>query len=135
MNGLPVRLRIEEVLCRSNDRWVGVVSQEFASNRADRPAKAIRQMRNLGRLGMGPEASRTLNLEKVHSRPDIYVLKCKPSCWRLLFHVLEDVKPPTALFLVNRCKKEFQLKRTCLSKSCCARPKSETSAKQLSRRV
>ena len=72
---------------------------------------ALQKMRLLESIGW-PEAKRELKnsegkrlIARADGKdPDIWILKCKPSCWRLYFHVYPSGK---IAYLYPVCKKEW----------------------------
>lgn len=76
------------------------------------PVQAITKMRMLEELGW-PTAKR--QLKDNHGHPlvvkkdeRIWLLKCKPACWRLYFYVHESSKSKCFIFVHAVCKKADQ---------------------------
>src|SRR5688572_9189301 len=76
----------------------------------EQPSLAIGRMW-LAQYHGWPQAARSMRDDQGHAvivradnkTPEIWILKCKPSCWRLYFHVYKDQKRFAYLFA--RCKK------------------------------
>lgn len=78
------------------------VSEEMAGT-GDRLETAINKMKLLQLHGW-PAAKRALLIDRADDEsPDIWILKCKPSCWRLYFHVYEEQE--RILYVLAKCKK------------------------------
>lgn len=74
------------------------------------PNGAVRQMMTLESIGVS-EAQRTLKDSKGGSRvvrkdDKIWLLKCKPSCWRLYFYVSETKEEKRIIYVHAVCKKK-----------------------------
>ncbi len=74
------------------------------------PTQAITKMRMVQELGW-PEAKRVLTDDHGHPlivRKDevIWLLKCKPSCWRLYFYVWKNGKEKRIIYVHAICKKK-----------------------------
>ena len=120
--------RLEQVYARdANGKERLIIEGELAAN-ASEAHQALKKLGMLMAYGW-PEAltdwhysrgTKNQNrIEQVHSGPlAIYLLKCKPSCWRIYFHVVEEkpeaivlrgkVSPRCGTFLILRvvCKKK-----------------------------
>jgi hypothetical protein len=87
-----------------------IIEQEFAAN----ASQALAGLQKLGMLkargwpaaltdwhyNRGSKTER--RIEKVDDGPPpIFLLKCKPSCWRIYFHVTEE-KPPEAKVALHK---------------------------------
>jgi len=87
------------------------VADALASGDGDDPDTAVQKMKLFETLGW-PAARASLFTSKADDKsPDVGILKCKPSCWRLYFHVFEqenDVKRPDKriLYLLAICKRQ-----------------------------
>lgn len=72
------------------------------------PVQAIQKMRMLQELGLkeAQAALKDKNGKKLVVKKDgrIWLLKCKPSCWRLYFYADENVKQIVYVYAV--CKKQ-----------------------------
>jgi hypothetical protein len=105
--GAPLWSTWEAVLRQGKGPWVPVMSTAFAQGKGDELATTIGKMRILERLGF-PAALQSVTLEKADRRkPAIWILKCKPSCWRLYLH-LYTVSPTDKriVYLHAKCKKK-----------------------------
>ena len=82
------------------------VAQALAAGIGDDPDTAIQKMRLFERLGW-PAAKGSLIVEKADDNsPEIGILKCKPSCWRLYFYVYQRTpRDKRILYLLALCKK------------------------------
>lgn len=74
-----------------------------------RPTQAITKMRTVQNIGW-PEAKRVLvddNGRHLIAKKDdvIWVLKCKPTCWRLYFYVWQQGKEKRIIYVRAACKK------------------------------
>jgi hypothetical protein len=74
------------------------------------PISAINKMRMVQDLGW-PAAKRVLTDDYGHAlivKKDevVWLLKCKPSCWRLYFYVWENAKDKRIIYLHAVCKKQ-----------------------------
>jgi hypothetical protein len=79
-------------------------AEELLSGRGDRVVSPIQKMRLLAQHG---ERARQSGLDVVRAddkTPEIHILKCKPSCWRLYYHVQSTEK--RFVFLRAKCKKK-----------------------------
>jgi len=71
--------------------------------------QAVTKMRMVQELGW-PEAKRSLKDDQGRARivkkdNVIWLLKCKPSCWRLYFYVWEDQENKQIIYVHAICKK------------------------------
>lgn len=56
------------------------------------------------RLHMRDDRGKPLIVRADDLDPEIWILKCKPSCWRLYFHVYKESK--RIVYLYAKCKKK-----------------------------
>ena len=56
------------------------------------------------RLHLVDHIGKPLIVRADSKEPEIWILKCKPSCWRLYFHVYQDSK--RIVYLYAKCKKK-----------------------------
>jgi hypothetical protein len=73
------------------------------------PKPPVTKMRMVQTIGW-PEAKRVLKDDHGHplvvKKDDvIWLLKCKPHCWRLYFYVYESAKQKAIIYLLAICKK------------------------------
>ena len=94
-------------------KYGGTPFSEILATSGNMPTQAITKMRMLQDLGW-PEARRTLKDDQGRSRivkknSDIWLLKCKPSCWRLYFYVCDEQQQQEGkriIFVHAVCKKK-----------------------------
>jgi hypothetical protein len=97
-----------EIYLRDSDGKPAVTPFSSALAASGRIAvQAVTKMRNVQELGW-PEAKRSLKDDKGRPRivkkdDVIWMLKCKPSCWRLYFYVNKKTKQIVYLYAI--CKK------------------------------
>jgi hypothetical protein len=82
------------------------VSETMARS-GDPTTTAIGKMKLLQTLGL-PEGFRSLIIEKADGGdPTIYILKCKPCCWRLYFYACKESETAKRIvYLHAKCKKK-----------------------------
>jgi hypothetical protein len=110
---VPPSLWTSWQVCLPDDKgqWTNYpVAEVLLAGAGDDPETALQKMKLFETLGW-PAARASLFIDKADDKePPIGILKCKPSCWRLYFHVFEqnhddNTKDKRILYLIAVCKK------------------------------
>lgn len=89
---------------------LGHVSSTLASGCGDSPGKILRAMRLLEHAGYPPTIGQFDLAAADGAKPRIYILKAKPTCWRVYFGI--DGQGRRFLYALAICKQQQKRKQS-----------------------